>query len=103
MPAVSAGRGSVSDQESTGQAAVPPSGRRHVAGRLLLDVSQTASLLGLSEKAIRNRVDRRLLPFRRLGGRVVFVRAELDAFVAALEGCGVDEAIANIRLRRGQT
>jgi excisionase family DNA binding protein len=80
-----------------------PIGRHGSTTGELLDVRQTASLLGLSEKAVRSRVDRRLMPFRRLGGRVVFVRAELDAFVAALEGCGVDEAIANLRLRRGQT
>jgi excisionase family DNA binding protein len=61
----------------------------------LLDVASAARLLGVSEKSIRARISRRCLPFRRLGGRVVFRRAELLDFIQKLEGCALDEALAN--------
>jgi excisionase family DNA binding protein len=62
----------------------------------LLTVPGAAALLGISEKALRARVARRSVPFRRLGRRIVFMESELAEFVRSLDGVRVDEAIANI-------
>jgi hypothetical protein len=69
-------------------------GRRRVDGELL-DVAGAAQFFGTTEKAIRARVARQLLPHRRWGARVVFLRADLVGFIGRLEGVSVDEAIAN--------
>ncbi len=74
-------------------------GPRRVNG-LLLDVHTGAALLGAKEKVARGLVSRRLIPFKRLGGRIYFVRAELEAYIAALEGCSLDEALVNMKERR---
>ena len=60
-----------------------------------LDVKNAARLLGLTEKAVRARVARRQVPFRRLGGRVLFNRHELGQWLEKLDGCGVGEALTN--------
>ena len=86
----------VPPRKRAGQAGTP----RRFDGQLL-DVASAAKYLGTSEKCIRSRVSRRLLPYKRMGGRVLFVRVELDAYLSALGGCGVDEAVENERVRRG--
>src|SRR5437867_4273655 len=73
--------------------------RRSVNGKLLLDVASAADFLGVPEKALRARVVSRLIPFRPLQGRIVFLRTELEAFVAAQTGCSLEEALGNIRTR----
>jgi len=75
--------------------------RRAIAGELL-DVPAAAQFLGFSEKALRSRVERRVVPFRRLGRRVIFVKRELESFIAALDGCDAAEAIANLQAREGR-
>ena len=70
-------------------------GFRDVGGELL-DVFAAARMLGWSEKMLRARVIRRTVPFRRLGSRLVFRRRDLEAFTAALDGCGFEEALANM-------
>ena len=62
----------------------------------VLNVAGAAHLLGTSEKSIRQRIARRLLPFRKLGGRVIFLRAELESFLAGLPGCTSEEANQNV-------
>jgi excisionase family DNA binding protein len=64
-------------------------------GAELLDVAGAAKLLGVSEKAVRARVARRQIPFRRLGARIIFRHSELIEFLTKLEGVGVGEALAN--------
>jgi len=60
------------------------------------DVTGVAILLGLTEHAVRARVARRELPYRKLGpGRIVFNLAELADFVSKLEGVSLSEALAN--------
>jgi hypothetical protein len=59
-------------------------GRRRIDGKLILGIRETGELLGLTEKATRARIERGDIPARRLGGRVVVLRTELEAFVAAL-------------------
>jgi hypothetical protein len=68
-----------------------------------LDVTGASRLLGLTEKAIRARVARRQLPFRRLGAaRIIFNRAELVDFLEKLQGVGVGEALANATREGGR-
>lgn len=62
----------------------------------VLDVTAASSFLGMSEKTIRARVARRMIPFRRFGGRIVFLRAELEGFLKNLPGCGMEEAERNL-------
>jgi hypothetical protein len=62
----------------------------------VLEVAGAAQFMGTTEKAIRQRVARHLLPFRKLGGRVIFLRAELEAFLQDLPGCRLEEAQRNI-------
>jgi hypothetical protein len=66
----------------------------------LLDVRAAARLLGTSEKMIRARVSRRLLPFRKFSGRVVFVRSEFEQYLLDLPGCSLDEAKASVLARQ---
>ena len=65
----------------------------------ILDVSSAAAFLGISEKSLRARVARRMIPFKRWGGRVCFLRGELLDFLRSLDGCRIDEALQNGRER----
>jgi hypothetical protein len=77
-------------------------GPRNINGALL-DVRHAALFLGFTEKTLRARVARRLIPFRRFGNRITFVKSELDAFLRSLDGCTLDEALANEQTRRGES
>jgi hypothetical protein len=66
----------------------------------MLSVGVAASFIGESEKTIYGQVARRLIPFRRCGGRIVFLRHELEAWMNALEGCPLEEALANVKERQ---
>jgi hypothetical protein len=66
----------------------------------MMDVSTAAYFLGTSPKAVRAKVERRLIPFRRCAGRIVFLRRELEAWMDALDGCPLDEALVNVRERQ---
>jgi hypothetical protein len=65
----------------------------------LLDIrSANAEFFGAqSEKMLRARIARGTVPYRRLGGRIVFLRSELVAFFASLDGVTVDEAIVKAK------
>ncbi len=73
-------------------------GPRRVNGAVM-DVMAAATFIGTTEKTIRGQVGRRLIPFRRLGGRIVFIRSELEAWLTSLDGCPLDEALANMKER----
>jgi excisionase family DNA binding protein len=75
-----------------------PTGPRRLDGAVL-DVATMARELGATEKTIRAQLARGLLPYRRLGARVIFVRAEVQEFLRRLPGVGLDEAIANVQAR----
>lgn len=77
---------------------------RRVSG-LLLDVREAASLLGMSERSLRWHADKKLVPFRRLGRRIVFRRAELESFYDRLPGISLHEAKqnANTTKKKGRT
>ena len=70
-------------------------------GCTILDVPSAAELLGMTQKAVRQRVARRMIPFKKWGGRICFVRAELDGFIASLPGCELEEALRNEEAKRG--
>jgi hypothetical protein len=57
-----------------------------------LNVRSVSALLGAKEKHMRGLVARRLIPFRRLGGRIIFIRTEILAWLDAMAGCSLEEA-----------
>jgi excisionase family DNA binding protein len=57
----------------------------------LLDVPETAAMLGRSENAIRRMVERRQIPYRKSGRRVLFLESELKAFIEALPGLPLED------------
>ena len=68
----------------------------------LLYVSDAARYLGCSEKAVRRKIERRILPHRRLSGRIIMFRDELETFLRNLPGCRPDEAAHNVKMRSGE-
>ncbi len=71
----------------------------------MLSVVQAAMLLGTDERWVRRRMSCHLLPFRKLNGRVVILRSELETFIANLAdlpGCTLSEAQSNLALRNGE-
>jgi hypothetical protein len=73
-------------------------GPRTINGAVL-DVRCGSLFLGWSEKRTRGLIERRLVPFKRMGGRIVFLRSELEAWVQSLDGCTLDEAKTNQAMR----
>lgn len=65
----------------------------------VLDVASAAGLLGVSQKCLRARVARGLVPYRRFSGRIVFVRSELEQYVSSLPGVTLEEARRNVAQR----
>lgn len=74
-------------------------GPRRMRGATL-DVAGVAAWLGWTEKRVRSCVARGRLPYRRDGGRILFLRSEIEVFLNALPGLHLDEALANVRGRR---
>ena len=67
----------------------------------VLNVCEAAIFFNTTEKAIRRRVDRGLVPFRRLGMRIIFLRSELETFVGGLPGVTLAEVQQNRQARHG--
>ena len=85
----------VPPHKKNGQAQTP----RRFDGEVM-DVHSTAQdFFGGSEATVWSRKRRGMIPFRKYGGRVVFLRSELEQFFAQLPGVSVDEAIENIEAR----
>lgn len=74
-------------------------GPRRIDGAAL-DVRGASAFYGGTEKQTRGLVERRLIPCRRLGTRIIFIKAELEAWLANLPGCTPDEARTNMEARR---
>ena len=73
------------------------------AHQRILYVSEAAIFCGCSEKSLRRRVERQLVPFRRWNGRICFLRSELEEFfTTTLPGVSLAEAKANLALRTGE-
>ena len=76
-------------------------GRRKIDGAIL-DVRGTALFIGSTEKGVRSAVERGVLPFRRYGRRLVFLRAELEKYLESLPGCTLEQVMDNLAKRNGQ-
>ena len=57
----------------------------------LLSVDEAAEMLGRTTHAIYRLVERRHIPFRKAGRRVMFVESELKAFIEALPGFSLED------------
>lgn len=57
----------------------------------VLNFRAAAAFLGLSEKALRRQIDRRRIPFRRLGRKIIFIKSELEAWLSSLSGISLQE------------
>ena len=57
----------------------------------LLDVPETAAMLGRSENAVRRMVERRQIPYRKSGRRLLFLESELKALIEALPGLSLED------------
>ena len=61
--------------------------------RILLNTKEAGGLLGISAGAVRVRCCRHELPYRKFGGKLVFIRSELEAWAKGLPGFSVKEAL----------
>jgi hypothetical protein len=77
-------------------------GKRRLNGDEVLDIPASASFFGDTEKGIRGKVARGLVPYHRLGGRIILLRSELTAYLAQLPGVTVAQALANVAARAGE-
>ena len=71
--------------------------KEHMMNGKLLSVRQTSEILGISEKAVYQRVYRRQIPFRKMGRRVLISQEELVDFLAGLPGVDVKQALDSVR------
>jgi excisionase family DNA binding protein len=67
-----------------------------------LTIDGVAELFGKKRKAVEKMVERRLIPFRKHGKRVIFSRAELTAFFDQLPGVTLEEAERRVEERIGR-
>jgi excisionase family DNA binding protein len=61
-----------------------------------LTVAEAAPVWGLTEKALRQRIFRGQVPYRKFGKRVLIPVDEVDKFFAALPGRTAHEAMAAV-------
>jgi Helix-turn-helix domain len=66
------------------------------------DVAGEALELGITQKCLRSQVARGLIPYRRLGGRIVFLADEVREFLRQLPGVTAEQALANVAARRDE-
>jgi hypothetical protein len=75
-------------------------GPRRISGQIL-DIHAASEMFGGTPGFWRSRIERRDVPFHRLGGRIVFIRSELERFFTELPGCSLEEAKIALMARRG--
>ncbi len=68
---------------------------------MLLTIPQVARILQRSEHAVRHMIQRKQLPHRRAGRRIIVLEHELTAWLEALRGVSLEEALNAVR--RGGT
>ena len=73
---------------------------RRTFNGLLLGVSETSALIGNTERSLRALVAAGMIPYRKLGGRVVFRRVEIEKWIETLEGVSLKDAEANRKARQ---
>jgi len=57
----------------------------------LLNLTTAAAYLGMTEWALRSRIRQLQVPFRRIGGRIYFLKDELDEMIVNLPGVTLHE------------
>lgn len=57
----------------------------------LLTLATAATYLGMTEWALRSRIRQLQIPFRKIGGRIVFLKDELDEMITNLPGVTLHE------------
>ena len=62
----------------------------------VLSLEETSSFLKTTPKAVRNKVMRKQIPFRKVAGRIVFIEDEIKIWVENAPGFTLEEC-----LRRG--
>ena len=62
-------------------------------GERYLTVDQVSAYLNRSPGAIRNLVMRKIIPYRKVGGRLAFDRIQIDRWVALSEGIDLEEIL----------
>ena len=68
----------------------------------ILDVSTLAiEFFRGKERAVRKGIERRTIPFRYRGKRIIFLRHEVEEFFKKLPGCSIHEALVNVAARGG--
>jgi hypothetical protein len=58
---------------------------------IALDTKEAGAFIRRSPAAVRNLVMRRLIPFRKVGGRLLFIREELEEWVRRSPGVRLDD------------
>ena len=56
-----------------------------------LNTTEAATFLRRSPAAVRNLVLRRMIPFRKCGGRLVFIREELERWIRESPGVRIED------------
>jgi len=67
------------------------------AVRIHFNTTQAADYLHLSPGAVRNMVMRRQIPYRKVNGRLVFFKDELDRWMDSAPGVTIDELLNDRR------
>ena len=67
-----------------------------------MTIDGVAELLGKKRKAVEKLVERRMLPFRKHGKRIIFCRTELATFFDKLPGVTLAEAERRVEERGGR-
>lgn len=56
-----------------------------------LDTTEAADFLRKSPAAVRNLVMRKMIPFRKCGGRLLFIREELEEWILRCPGIRIED------------
>ena len=73
--------------------------KNNMPERQYLTVIQCAELIGRSPSALRNLCMRRKIPFRKAGGRLIFLSQEIQSWVEQGEGISLEELANNKRVQ----
>jgi len=77
-------------------------GKRRQFNGALLGIAEASVLIGNSERSLRAMIANGVVPFRKLGSRVVFRKIELEKFLEGLPGITLRDAEANRKARSQQ-
>ena len=70
--------------------------------RAVLDMTDAAYYLHMTEVALRELVKQGQVPYKKRGDKLMFVIRDLDAWLDALPGVSVKQALANAPAGRGR-